>query len=133
MRIVLTSNFSPWSSYSGGGQRSTHQLASALVELGHDVTVIYTAVFGRKPTPTEPTPYRIKWALFFGLRGRRSSPEAPECSLCSSGCPGTPRREPCGCSQPRRGRSAHRTVGDCPSCRVCDDAQVQLSPELNPE
>ena len=77
MRIVLTSNFSPWSSYSGGGQRSTHQLASALVELGHDVTVIYTAVFGRKPTPTEPTPYRIKWALFFGLRGRRSSPMRP--------------------------------------------------------
>ena len=30
MRVVLTTNFSPWSGYGGGGQRSTHQLASAL-------------------------------------------------------------------------------------------------------
>lgn len=77
MRIVLTSNFSPWSSYSGGGQRSTHQLASALVGLGHDVTVVYTAPLGRAPQPTEETLYDIRWAAFFGLRGRRSSPLRP--------------------------------------------------------
>lgn len=77
MRIVLTCNYSPWSSYSGGGQRSTHQLATALVALGHDVTVVYTAPVWNQPTPTEETSYAIEWAVFFGVRARRSSPLRP--------------------------------------------------------
>ena len=77
MRIVLTCNYSPWSAYSGGGQRSTHQLATALVALGHDVTVVYTAPVWNQPTPTEETSYAIEWAVFFGVRARRSSPFRP--------------------------------------------------------
>ena len=42
MRCLLTVNFSPWSRYSGGGQRSTHNLARALAQRGHDVSVVYT-------------------------------------------------------------------------------------------
>ena len=42
MKVVLTCNFSPWSAYSGGAQRSTHNLARALVRRGHRVKVVFT-------------------------------------------------------------------------------------------
>jgi glycosyltransferase involved in cell wall biosynthesis len=68
MNIVLTTNYSPWSSYSGGGQQSTHQLACSLVELGHEVTVVYTKpVFEKVESPAD-VPYSIRWAFFFGLK-----------------------------------------------------------------
>ncbi len=73
MRLVLTTNFSPWSAYSGGGQRSTHELAAALAEAGHDVSVVYT----RPPWESFPTPntaYRIHWATFFDVKSRRAAP-----------------------------------------------------------
>jgi len=76
MRIALTCNFSPWSPYSGGGQRSTHALASALVREGHDVSVVFT----RTPWERFAVPsvsYQLRWASFFGLRSRRAAPLRP--------------------------------------------------------
>src|SRR5688572_8971824 len=72
MRIALTCNFSPWSPYSGGGQRSTHELATALCREGHDVSVVFT----RTPWEHFDVPsveYRLHWASFFGLRSRRAA------------------------------------------------------------
>ncbi|MGB0647303.1 MAG: glycosyltransferase family 4 protein [Bradymonadia bacterium] len=77
MRIALTTNFSPWSPYSGGGQRSTHQLASALAMRGHEVTVVYTrAPFDRIVEP-DNLPYQVRWAAFFGARSSRQAPFRP--------------------------------------------------------
>lgn len=77
MRIALTCNFSPWSAYVGGGQRSTHALATALVRRGHDVTVVYTACPWARPTPSQAPAYRVRWANFVGLRAQRTSPLRP--------------------------------------------------------
>ncbi|MEL6179384.1 MAG: glycosyltransferase family 4 protein, partial [Myxococcota bacterium] len=71
---VLTTNYSPWSPYSGGGQRSTHQIACALAERGHAVTVVYTRAIGETIEPESPVPYAIRWALFFGRSSRRDAP-----------------------------------------------------------
>lgn len=76
MRIALTCNFSPWSPYSGGGQRSTHALATALARDGHDVSVVYT----RTPWERFAVPeveYHLRWASFFGLKSRRAAPLRP--------------------------------------------------------
>lgn len=70
MRILLTVNFSPWSAYSGGGQRSAHELACALVQRGHAVTVVYTRPLWERFTVPDDLPYEIEWAGFFGLRSR---------------------------------------------------------------
>jgi glycosyltransferase involved in cell wall biosynthesis len=73
MRIVLTANFSPWSHYSGGGQRSTHNLATALSERGHDVVVVYT----KPPWEDVALPdlsYGVSWAALPALRSRRRAP-----------------------------------------------------------
>lgn len=76
MRIALTCNFSPWSPYSGGGQRSTHALATALAREGHDVSVVFT----RTPWEQFAVPrveYQLRWASFFGLKSRRAAPLRP--------------------------------------------------------
>jgi glycosyltransferase involved in cell wall biosynthesis len=70
VRVILTCNYSPWSSYSGGGQRSTHNLASALAALGHDVTVVFTrAPWERVEVPGD-LPYRLRWAALTNVRGK---------------------------------------------------------------
>lgn len=73
MRVVLTCNFSPWSSYRGGGQVSTHRLAVALAELGHDVHVVFTkAPLERLERPAD-LPYALTFAPFVALRSRRDA------------------------------------------------------------
>src|SRR3954451_18857742 len=68
MRCILTVNFSPWSRYSGGGQRSTHNLARALVKRGHEVTVVFTkAPWEQVPLPPD-LPYQVVWAALPGVR-----------------------------------------------------------------
>lgn len=72
--IILTTNFSAWSRYSGGGQRSTHALACALAERGHRVSVVYTKPpWERVPLPTG-LPYAVHWAVFHGVRTQRAAP-----------------------------------------------------------
>lgn len=71
--VVLTTNYSPWSRYSGGGQKSTHMLACAYAAMGLRVAVIYTKA------PWEPVqlpatlPYTVHWAPFFAIRPGISS------------------------------------------------------------
>lgn len=77
MRIVLTTNFSPWSSYSGGGQRSTHQLATALSNLGHEVIVVYTKTPREAVSVPDELSYEIRWATFVGLSSTRAAPLRP--------------------------------------------------------
>lgn len=69
MRVVLTVNFSPWSAYSGGGQRSTHHLAQALSALGHRVSVVYTKPPWER-VPVEPVSYGVSWAALLSARSR---------------------------------------------------------------
>ncbi|MCD6023853.1 MAG: putative Glycosyl transferase, group 1 [Fibrobacteria bacterium] len=72
--VVLTCNYSPWSSYRGGGQKSTHMVATALAALGKRVCVVYSkGPFERVPVPPG-LPYDVAWAFFFAARPGISSP-----------------------------------------------------------
>lgn len=73
MNIILTVNYSPWSSYSGGGQNSTHNIATALSSRGNDVTVVYTKPPWEKVMIPEGINYSIRWAFFFGFRSTVSA------------------------------------------------------------
>lgn len=72
--IILTCNYSPWSKYSGGGQKSTHMLACALLKLGHSVKVVYSKGWLEKVTIPENVPYKVHWAQFFALYPSMASP-----------------------------------------------------------
>lgn len=72
--VILTCNYSPWSSYRGGGQKSTHMIASALAAQGLRVCVVYSkGIFERIVVP-ENLPYDIRWALFIAVKPGISSP-----------------------------------------------------------
>ncbi|HAO98455.1 MAG TPA: hypothetical protein DCQ83_00225 [Fibrobacteres bacterium] len=72
--VILTCNYSPWSSYRGGGQKSTHMIASTLATMGKKVCVIYSkGVFERVALP-EDLPYDVVWAFFFAIKPGISSP-----------------------------------------------------------
>jgi glycosyltransferase involved in cell wall biosynthesis len=72
--VVLTCNYSPWSRYRGGGQKSVHMLASAFARTGRRVCVVYSkAPWERVPVPAD-LPYAIRWARFVGVRPGISSP-----------------------------------------------------------
>ena len=77
MTIILTIDFSPWSAYSGGAQRSTHNLAKALCQRGHDVSVVYTKPPWERVACPNDLPYEVHWATFFDLRSRRKAPLRP--------------------------------------------------------
>ncbi|MCB9707191.1 MAG: glycosyltransferase family 4 protein [Myxococcales bacterium] len=77
MRIILTVNFSPWSSYCGGGQQSTHLLATALAEQDQRVTVVYTKPIWENVIVPDALPYKVIWAPFVGLRSRANAPLRP--------------------------------------------------------
>ena len=81
MRIALTVNFSPWSRYRGGGQRSTHQLASALARRGHDVSVVFTKPPWEAISVPSDLPYQVRWATLFDLTSRRAAPLRPLSAL----------------------------------------------------
>lgn len=72
-RIILSSNYSPWSPYSGGGQRSTHHLAESLSELGYDVHVIFTKARFERISPPANLPYKLHWAEFSGFKSNRKN------------------------------------------------------------
>jgi len=73
MRIVLTCNFSPWSAYRGGGQVSTHRLATALAGLGHDVHVVFTKAPLERVAVPQDIAYELAFAPFVGWRSRRDA------------------------------------------------------------
>ncbi len=77
MRIALTVNFSPWSAYSGGGQRSVHNLAVALSARGHRVTVVYTRPPWERVDVPPTLPYELRWAALPAVRSRVDAPLRP--------------------------------------------------------
>src|SRR5262245_16414747 len=74
MRIFLTCNYSPWSAYSGGGQRSTHYLGSALAGRGHDITVVFTKTPWDRVEPPPSLPYRLRWAVLPDYKSHIGAP-----------------------------------------------------------
>src|SRR5262245_15559702 len=81
MRCILTVNFSPWSRYSGGGQRSTHNLACALAQRGHDVSVVYTKPPWEAVQLPAALPYQPLWAALPAFRSRSGALLRPLTSL----------------------------------------------------
>lgn len=77
MNIILTIDYSPWSAYGGGAQRSTHNLAQALCRRGHAVSVVYTKAPWEHVACPADLPYDVHWATFFDLRSRRRAPLRP--------------------------------------------------------
>lgn len=72
--VILTCNYSPWSKYRGGGQKSTDMLARAFAATGLRVCAVYSkAPWDRIKVP-ENLPYDVAWAFFFGVRPGISSP-----------------------------------------------------------
>lgn len=72
--VILTCNYSPWSSYRGGGQKSAHMIATELARAGKRVCVVYSrGIFERVPVP-ESLPYDVRWAFFFAVKPGISSP-----------------------------------------------------------
>jgi len=68
--------------YSGGGQRSTHYLGSALSGRGHDVTVVFTKTPWDLVHPPASLPYRLRWAALPDYKSHigaplRCSPRGP--------------------------------------------------------
>jgi len=72
MQIILTVNYSPWSAYSGGGQRSTHNLAKTFARKGHKVTVIFSKVLWENIDVPDNLPYKIKWANLYNTHSKRN-------------------------------------------------------------
>ncbi len=72
--VILTCNYSPWSAYSGGGQKSTHMLATALAASGKKVCVVYSKGFFERIRVPDGLPYRVAWAFFAAVKPGISSP-----------------------------------------------------------
>ncbi|MEO6097318.1 MAG: glycosyltransferase family 4 protein [Fibrobacteria bacterium] len=72
--VILTCNYSPWSRYSGGAQKSVHMIASELARQGVRVAVVYSKAPWEPIAPHEPPGYDEHWAAFFGFRPGISSP-----------------------------------------------------------
>lgn len=72
-RIILSSNYSPWSPYSGGGQRSTHHLAEALSSLGYDVHLIFSKTRNERIKTPSSLPYTLHWAEYPGIKSNRKN------------------------------------------------------------
>jgi glycosyltransferase involved in cell wall biosynthesis len=72
--VIMTCNYSPWSAYSGGGQKSVHMLATAMVRQGLRVGVVYSkGLWERLPAHPQPA-YDVHWAGFFAFKPSISSP-----------------------------------------------------------
>lgn len=80
-RLIYTTQYSPWSPYSGGGQRSTHNLAMEMSRRGHEVHVIYSRTPFDRYTVPDDLPYQIHWATLYHCRSSRQAPLRPMTSL----------------------------------------------------
>jgi glycosyltransferase involved in cell wall biosynthesis len=72
--VILTSNYSPWSRYSGGGQKSTHMLGTVLAGQGLKVAVVFSRAPWEKVPLPKGLPYDLHWAWFLGWKPGVSSP-----------------------------------------------------------
>ena len=65
MKICFTSNSSPWSKFSGGGQVFIHNIAINLRKLGHHVTVIYAGPEKKIGTERNKLNYNVEWGALY--------------------------------------------------------------------
>lgn len=72
--VILTANYSPWSRYSGGGQKSVHMVATEMARQGLKVAVVFSKAPWEKVVPPPDLPYDLHWALFLALKPGISSP-----------------------------------------------------------
>ncbi|MEO7779779.1 MAG: glycosyltransferase family 4 protein [Fibrobacteria bacterium] len=72
--VILTCNYSPWSRYSGGGQKSVHMLATEMARQGLSVAAVYSKAPWERIAPHAETEYATHWAGFFAMRPGISSP-----------------------------------------------------------
>jgi glycosyltransferase involved in cell wall biosynthesis len=72
--VILTCNYSPWSRYSGGGQKSVHMLAGEMARQGLKVAAVYSKAPWESIAPHAETIYDERWAGFFAVRPGVSSP-----------------------------------------------------------
>jgi glycosyltransferase involved in cell wall biosynthesis len=72
--LVLTANYSPWSRYSGGGQKSVHMIATEMAKQGLKVAVVFSKVPWETVKVPEGLLYDVHWALFLALKPGISSP-----------------------------------------------------------
>lgn len=72
--VILTANHSPWSRYSGGGQKSVHMVACELSRQGLKVAVVFSKAPWEKVVPPPGLPYDLHWAHFLAFRPGISSP-----------------------------------------------------------
>lgn len=80
MQIILTAIYSPWGAYSGGGQRSTHNLAVALTELGFAVHVVFSKGWRENVAVPKNLPYELHWSIFPSAISRRNAPLRSWCA-----------------------------------------------------
>lgn len=73
MHICLTIDYSPWSAYGGGAQRSTHNIGMAMARRGHKVTVIYSKPPWEEVDVPDDLPYQIRWANLYALKSKRAA------------------------------------------------------------
>lgn len=72
--VILTCNYSPWSSYSGGAQKSVHMLAMEMARQGLRVAAVYSKAPWEKIPAHAPVAYEVHWTGFFAFRSGISSP-----------------------------------------------------------
>lgn len=72
--VIMTCNYSPWSGYSGGGQKSVHMLATAMARQGMKVAVVYSKGFLEKIKDHAAPEYDVHWTGFFSFKPNISSP-----------------------------------------------------------
>jgi glycosyltransferase involved in cell wall biosynthesis len=72
--VILTCNYSPWSRYSGGGQKSVHMLGEEMTRQGLKTAVVYSKAPWEAIAPHPAVAYEEHWAGFFALRPGISSP-----------------------------------------------------------
>lgn len=81
MHVILTVDYSPWSNYSGGAQRSTHNIGMALAKRGHKVTVIFSKPPWESIDVPNDLPYNIQWAGLYALKSKRAAFLRPATTL----------------------------------------------------
>ncbi len=72
--VILTCNYSPWSRYSGGAQKSVHMIALEMARQGMSVIVVYSKAPWEKVVVPSGLSYSIHWAWFWAFRPGISSP-----------------------------------------------------------
>ncbi len=72
--VILTCNYSPWSRYSGGAQKSVHMVATAMARQGLKVAALYSKAPWEKIAPHAASEYHEHWTGFFAIRPSISSP-----------------------------------------------------------